>query len=304
MAGPAEKKNALIALRRYQTTQIVPSCFRVVALGQTTGAQTVARAELQALVVALEAVPTATVYTDCQSNVCLWEWVRKYELPRVAIAKRANEDLVGRLAVVATQPGQQVLKVRAHQNLEQIRDLYHLGNDIADEAAVGQIDLQIRQASCRIARDEIADKQELSQILDYSAQVLIEYSIRLKSLNPQLLHATPCGEDSGLPRLPDPASSFVIESDPALADCFMWGTAFYTSITKWLSLLAWPDQDLPSDPGISLLELLVNWLVCSGMEFPYVVPKGSDAPTNLAKDAYSIRTSAQDISVLLLPFSW
>ena len=92
----------------------------------------------------------------------------------------------------------------------------------------------------------------------------------------------------------------MIESDPALADCFMWGTAFYTSITKWLSLL----QDLPSDPGISLLELLVNWLVCSGMEFPYVVPKGSDAPTNLAKDAYSIRTSAQDISVLLLLFSW
>ena len=121
--------NALFALRRYH--QIVPSCFQVVALGQTTGAQTVARAELQALVVALEAVPTATVYTDCQSKVCLWEWVRKYELPRVAIAKRANEDLVGRLAVVATQPGQQVLKVRAHQNLEQIRDLeqlyYHLG---------------------------------------------------------------------------------------------------------------------------------------------------------------------------------
>ena len=65
-------------------------------------AQTVARAELQALVVALEAVPTATVYTDCQSNVCSWEWVRKYELPRVAIAKRASEDLVGRLAVVVS----------------------------------------------------------------------------------------------------------------------------------------------------------------------------------------------------------
>ena len=92
--------------------RVVPPCFRVVALGQTTGAQTVARAELQALVVALEAVPTATVFTDCQSNVCLWEWVRKYEPPRVAIAKRANEDLVGRLAVVAAQPGQQVRKVR------------------------------------------------------------------------------------------------------------------------------------------------------------------------------------------------
>ena len=91
--------------------------------------------------------------------------------------------------MVATQPGQLVLKVRAHQNLEQIRDLeqlyYHLGNGIADEAAkaaVGQIDLQIKQASCRIARDEIADKQELSLMLDYSAQVLIEYAIRLKKL--------------------------------------------------------------------------------------------------------------------------
>ena len=180
--------------------------------------------------VALEAVPTATVYTDCQSNVCLWEWVRKYELPRVAIAKRANEDLVGRLAAVATQPGQQVLKVRAHQNLEQIRDLeqlyYHLGNDIADEAAkaaVGQIDSQIKQASCRIARDEIADKQELSQILDYSAQVLIEYAIRLKKLESVTSARNSPAERIQVCRnwMPDPVSSFVIESDPALADCFM-----------------------------------------------------------------------------------
>ena len=35
-----------------------------------------------------------------------------------------------------------------------------------------------------------------------------------------------------------------------------------------------------------------------------MVPKGADAPANLAKDAYSIRTTAQDASVLLLPFSW
>ena len=65
-------------------------------------------------------------------------------------------------------------------------------------------------------------------------------------------------------------------------------------------MLAWQ----PDDPGISLLELLVNWLVCSGMELPVLVPIGSDAPAKLAKDTYSIRTSAQDLGVLLLPFSW
>ena len=98
---------------------------------------------------------------------------------------------------------------------------------------------QIKQASCRIARDEIADKQELSQILDYSAQVLIEYAIRLKKLESATSARNSPAERIQVCRdwMPDPVSSFVIESDPALADCFMWGTAFYTSITKWLSLL-------------------------------------------------------------------
>ena len=191
--------------------------------------------------------------------MCLW--VRKFEPPRVAIAKRANEDLVGRLAVVAAQPGQQVRKVRAHQNLDQIHDLeqlfHHLGNDIADEAAkaaFGQIDVQIKQASGRIARDEIADKQELSLILDYSAQVLIEYAIRLRKLQSATNARTTPAERVQICLDWTPTCSMFVQFDPALADCFMWGTAFYTSVTKWLSLLAWPDQDLPNDPGISLLE--------------------------------------------------
>ena len=106
--------------------------------------------------------------------------------PLAAIAKHANEDLVGRLALVARR-GQQVRKVKAHQNLALIHDpaqlFVHLGNNIADEAAkaaITQIDEQIRQASRSIAKDETEGKQELNLILNYSAQVVIEYAKRLK----------------------------------------------------------------------------------------------------------------------------
>ena len=52
------------------------------------------------------------------------------------------------------------------------------------------------------------------------------------------------------------------------------------------------------------LELLVNWMVCSGMEAPVVIP--SDKPSKHPRfcDAYTIRVGAQDPIVYALPWSW
>ena len=53
-------------------TRKIPNCFQILATAQCSGEQTVPRAELEAVVNALEAYPGATVYTDCESVVKIW----------------------------------------------------------------------------------------------------------------------------------------------------------------------------------------------------------------------------------------
>ena len=65
-------------IREYNRTRVIPSCFKILTLAQTQGDQTVARAELQAFVVALESRTDLKVVTDCQSNLDLWTRTAHY----------------------------------------------------------------------------------------------------------------------------------------------------------------------------------------------------------------------------------
>ena len=74
-----------------------------------------------------------------------------------------------------------------------------------------------------------------------------------------------------------------------------------------------PDSDAPNkvratyteaDPGISLLELLVNWMVSSGMEVPIVIPPDKRPKHPRFCDAYIIRVGPQDPIVYALPWTW
>ena len=89
----------------FHTSRIIPPCFRVIALAQTRGEQTVARAELQALVVALELRPDATTVTDCQSNIDLWISTTG-GLGTISLSTKANADLIARLAQIPRPPTQ------------------------------------------------------------------------------------------------------------------------------------------------------------------------------------------------------
>ena len=52
---------------------------------------------------------------------------------------------------------------------------------------------------------------------------------------------------------------------------FVWGEAFGRSpgrVGARPAVAQWPSEN---DPGISFLELTINWLICSGMEQPCIL---------------------------------
>ena len=296
-------------MQSFHANRIIPPCFRVIALAQTRGEQTVARAELQAMVVALELRLDATIVTDCQSNIDLWISTAG-GLSTTSLSTKPNADLIARLALIPRPPTQRVCKVKSHTNWYGITDsrvaFHHLGNDIADTAdkrALAQIDPQVRKASDAIFKDEKYDTQQLTPVLTYCAKTTILYlqkiaeSLAASQSKPaklqKIFNWQPIAQTITIP-------AFSTE----LVEAYMWGTAFARSIEKWLALLQWPVEASSDDPGISWLELLVNWLLLSGMEIPRVLKLSTPGAKGLPKDAYSIRTSQQDQIALLQPFSW
>ena len=96
--------------RQMRATKRIPPSFQIVATSQTSGEQSVPRAELEAVVKALEAYPGATVYTDFESVVKIWQKT----ISGIPITKCAHKDLAKRLLGVMQCPGQRVVKVKAH----------------------------------------------------------------------------------------------------------------------------------------------------------------------------------------------
>ena len=302
---PAEHSN-------YKRTKRMPPCFSILAAGQTQGSQTVARAELTALTLTVEAAAAATIYTDCQANVDTWDWLATNPT-HAQISTRANEDLIFRLARRLPFVQIRVLKVKAHVDPAGLPDspqgFVHLGNMCADEGAkqaMNHIDPQILQASNRIAAGCAHDITELTGILTFAAQMVINYFQKVADKQKQDgLRNTPADKMRSILAW-NPAAAALPQPvfDPAFCDAFMWGTAYLQSVQQWMAELKWPAARTAGDPGISHLELLVNWMVCSGMEVPIVIPSDKRPKHPRFCDAYTIRVGAQDPIVYALPWSW
>ena len=167
--------------QRMRVTRQIPDCFQVVATAQCSSEQSVPRAELEAVVAALEAYPGATVYTDCESVVKIWESTR-LKLCQVLLSNSSNADLVRRLLAVVQCPGQSVIKVKAHIDPLSCADDFigflQLGNQIADEAAkaaLSAIPCDLTDAARKIFVANKARKIKLREVLEYAARVTITY---------------------------------------------------------------------------------------------------------------------------------
>ena len=291
--------------RQMRATRRIPDCFQIVATAQCSSEQSVPRAELEAAVTALEAYPGATVYTDCESVVKIWESTR-LKMCQVLLGNSSNADLVKRLLAVVQCPGQNVVKVKAHVDPLGCTDdwtgFLQLGNQIADEAAkaaLRAIPSDLTEAARKTFTTNKAKKIKLEEVLGYTAKVTIAYLQKCQAK---------ADEEAGLEPNQDPTQKLLCWMPPAvrryefhvpdedLAN-YTWGTAYAQSLCTWIKTLQWPTGKHPSDPGITILELLVNWLICSGMEQPAVVPHEGKGP-------YAIQTSQQNPAVALLPYPW
>ena len=297
--------------RQYKQTRVIPSTFKVIAMAQTKGDQTVARAELQAMVIALEARPDCVVYTDCQSNINLWTLVT-HRGPKALYMDKANEDLIYRLARIPKPPQQKVYKVKSHVDSLGVHDngqsYIHLGNEIADTAAkqaVGTIPAPLRNESEQLFHAEKKDQCTLGKVLAYAAKITITYLARVADSESQDgVRMNGSQKIQVMQNWNPPCTRYAVLIPQELKEACMWGTAFCESIQAWLQQLQWPLHPVPGDPGVAWLELFINWLVCSGMEIPRVLKPSKDELAKLPKDTYAMRTSQQDSTVLLLPFTW
>ena len=237
----------------------------------------------------------------------LRKWVKaRSEARNLLTSQCSNADLVRRLHKVAQHPGQRVIKVKAHVDPYSCDDdwtgFLQLGNQIADEAAkaaMRAIPGDLAGEARKIFASNKADKVKLAKVLEYTSRITLKYLQKCQ---------TKADEDAGIEPhqthtdkliLWKPADVRVLEFEVQTENIanYAWGTAFAQSACKWLNTLQWPVSKRASDPGITILELLINWMICTGNEQPIVVPHDGKGP-------YAIQTSQQNPAVALLPYPW
>ena len=169
--------------------------FHVSELGVVPGEQTVARAELFALVIAVEKVhkrsplPEAEFITDA-SYVCSVVRLIQLGLASSILHKLTNCDLVARLALTWHSQKFRLIKVKSHRKFESAVDHIDLwriaGNfcaDIAVNAACAVIPQHIHDLVSQIIQHESNEKQLLRDYFSYMAELNRKRCQLLDALN-------------------------------------------------------------------------------------------------------------------------
>ena len=144
-----------------------------------------------------------------------------------------------------------------------------------------------------------AEKVKLEAVLGYTTRITLKYLQKCQAksdedagIEPHQTHA-----EKLMHWKPVDVRVLGFEEPTDNLGSYAWGTAFARSVCKWLHTLQWPSSKLANDPGITILELLINWIICTGNEQPIVVPHDGKGP-------YAIQTSQQNPAVALLPYPW
>lgn len=158
--------------------------FHVTAVGIVPGEQTVARAELFAILHATkqvnlgEPIPKVEFVTDA-SYVCRVIQIIEQDLFRHTLHKFSNGDLIQELAEFWHADRFTVTKVKSHRALESARDLYDLwyiaGNMCAD-AAVGSAYEAIPSEVRKLADNIVSHIDREKNMLDGHLQFLADFN--------------------------------------------------------------------------------------------------------------------------------
>ena len=289
-------------MRDFHLRRIIPPSFKVLIKAPTSGSQTVARAELEAVAIALETFPTCRIFSDSQYTVDLCQrLLTGCQTPSWRNAP--NSDLIARLRACVNRDLHTVLKIKAHQEIQSTMpdqvayDL--LGNQIADTAAkqaVHSHSHDLNSISTQIAATQAACRSRIRALHDFMWDVRTKQwellqdtaEVRFRPFRGPEAHA-----------LVDWAVAESLPAPDALPDSrlemFVYGTAFGLSLYRWACALKWPTQKIST--GITFLELLINFLLTSGIEYPRLVGK-----TSAGGSLY--QNSQQNPAVKAIPWDW
>eukprot|EP00438_Fugacium_kawagutii_P000188 Skav205009 [mRNA] locus=scaffold2134:72552:76577:- [translate_table: standard] len=280
--------------------------YSVLCVNHVTGAATVPRAELMAMVAVHELGADITVVTDSAYVMNIHD--RVVRTPRAHhLHLEPNFDLILRLHRVIwdRRLPAAVLKVRAHQDLHQgtkEERLHRMGNAAADEAA--------KQGARTLMRAFTAQLDEQAQQRKRDMQLLAAHFSLLYDLGVHRLHLQQPDQQvqihqeptDFLQRLldwqPDSTEVFVLPDHLDLEDrlhCSHWGTAFSDLVIQWLASLRWPatmdGMQTGAPPiGITWFELALNfWLLTQRAPLVNIPQDGRTCWVDpLAQTAYAV----------------
>ena len=255
-------------VENFKIHNVVPSSFQVLGSAACQGAQTIPRAEMQAILTLMKHLDSAKIFTDSQYVI---DQVARLGimLDKFKFHHCPNFDLLSTLWD-RLQVGDYILeKIKAH-DLRPLTDHPHatflkLGNEVADAVAKQARQRFETQCPCPPKTDKYPPDQFAKDNLEFRYQLQVERT-KLLTIRQQINRpfvASKTFQDQLCPNLENYWSFQATSEDLQAAKSCLWGTQYAIQILRWLETLQWPEDANDSTVGISWYELACNFLVVS-----------------------------------------
>eukprot|EP00435_Cladocopium_sp_Y103_P010339 s4001_g2.t1 len=258
---------------QYKGSPEVILSFQVVCTARCQGEQDILRAELSAIVTLAEQVGQGIAHVNSQSAITLAEHALTAASPHV-FAACDHTDLLVRLWHVRQQVQLRLVKVKSHQNKDEIEDpllrYLAMGNNHVDSVAnfackhmhqdlVDQLEL--------VRRDFNMGQKRLEGVFDL--HLLLQDQKRAASVNNDgeskvTLHDHRSLCEAYCAWTVDNVAFCFGEVDTRLLESFAFGAEFTSMTVEWARLLRWPEGSegpVSCNTGIPWIELATSWMV-------------------------------------------
>ena len=249
LANRVDKNNFKDDIDAHKSTGVIPSTFTTIAVAECVGAQSIPRAELQAIACAAKLGVKVIVYTDSQYAIDILDALRTTVHPR-HIAGVANFDILLPLWESGDWRNLELRKVKSHELYKQGDTLettwQKLGNEAADLAAKSALtkfitlmpmhtDFEHHEASKKFLVEQIGlrSKQQVERAKCFELQQ------QQKQLPTSALNFQPQIHEL-IQWQPNNTWTPSVPNNPEALKLCTWTTEYGEALLHWLQQLKWP----------------------------------------------------------------